>query len=56
MLQSIGYDVSDVPAALTAFQRHFFPEALNDPDTERTQKRLAAVAALFKKDDTDVSV
>lgn len=56
MLQSIGYDVSDLTAALTAFQRHFCPDTLNGGDTERLKKRMAAVTALFKKDDADVSV
>ena len=28
MLEMIGYDVSDVSRAMTAFQRHFYPEAL----------------------------
>ena len=28
MLETIGYNVSDVSQAMTAFQRHFYPEAL----------------------------
>ena len=28
MLETIGYAVADVPQAMTAFQRHFYPEAL----------------------------
>ena len=48
MLSAIGYDTSDEQAALTAFQRRFYPEALlnHAPDTE---KRLAAVSTLYKE-------
>lgn len=28
MLEMIGYNIADVPQAMTAFQRHFYPEAL----------------------------
>ena len=48
MLSAIGYDTSDEQAALTAFQRRFYPEAILNraPDTE---KRLAAVSTLYKE-------
>ena len=45
MLETIGYDVSDVRLALTAFQRHFYTEALANIGS-CTRARLAAV---FKK-------
>jgi len=46
MLIRIGYDVSDVVAAVMAFQRHFRPERIDGlPDAE-TAGLLAAVAAL----------
>lgn len=48
MLETIGYDISDLPATVTAFRRHFLPEALNDADLERTKRRIAAVADLFE--------
>lgn len=50
MMESIGYDLSDIPAALTAFRRHFLPEALNDDASERTKRRMAAVAGLFERE------
>ena len=42
MLKSIGYDTTDLNAALTAFQRHFYPEALLSGET-RTLERISAV-------------
>lgn len=42
MLETIGYDVSDVAQALAAFQRHFYPEALANIGS-CTRARLAAV-------------
>ena len=44
MLTGIGYDVTDEAAALTAFQRHYYPEALLN-GAPRTLERLAAVHA-----------
>ena len=46
MLETIGYDTTDEQAALTAFQRRFYPEAIlnHAPDTVR---RLAAVYKLY---------
>ena len=46
MLNKIGYDISDLPAAVTAFQRHFYPERLDGIADPATLRRLAAVAAL----------
>lgn len=46
MLAGIGYDVTDENAALTAFQRHFYPEALISGGS-RTKERLAAAAVLY---------
>ncbi|MBR1777985.1 MAG: N-acetylmuramoyl-L-alanine amidase [Alphaproteobacteria bacterium] len=48
MLAAIGYDITDESAALTAFQRHFYPEALLNRASE-TDKRLAAVFNLFNE-------
>ena len=42
MLSSIGYDTTDLNAAVTAFQRHFYPEALLS-DGKRTAERISAV-------------
>ena len=42
MLKSIGYDTTDLNAALTAFQRHFYPDALLAGGT-RTLERISAV-------------
>lgn len=46
MLETIGYDTTDEQAALTAFQRRFYPEAIlnHAPDTVR---RLAAVYKIY---------
>ena len=48
MLAEIGYDTTDELAALTAFQRHFYPEALLDK-AEKTIERLAAVSSLYEQ-------
>lgn len=42
MLKSIGYDTTDLNAAVTAFQRHFYPAALLSGGT-RTLERISAV-------------
>lgn len=42
MLSSIGYDTTDLNAATTAFQRHFYPEALLSGGA-RTLERMSAV-------------
>ncbi len=48
MLSVIGYDITDEKAALKAFQRHFYPEALlaHAPDT---LQRLAAVSKIYER-------
>lgn len=48
LLASIGYDVSDLAAALRAFRLHFHPEAILSGDT-RTHERLVAVERLFRE-------
>ena len=48
LLASIGYDVSNPAAALLAFQRHYYPEAILSSG-KRTHERLAAVEQLFRK-------
>lgn len=42
MLEAIGYDVKDLHQATIAFQRHFYPGALNGTK-HRTKERLTAV-------------
>ena len=46
MLEIIGYDTTNEQAALKAFQRHFYPEAILNraPDTVQ---RLAAVSKMY---------
>ena len=48
MLETIGYDTTDEQAALTAFQRRFYPEAIltQAPDT---LQRLAAVSKMYER-------
>lgn len=48
LLASIGYDVSDLAAALRAFRLHFYPEAILSGGT-RTHERLVAVERLFRE-------
>ena len=50
MLSEIGYDTTDELSALTAFQRHFYPESLLEL-ADRTIERLAAVWALYCQKD-----
>lgn len=50
MLADIGYDTRDELSALTAFQRHFYPEALL-LQSQRVFERLAAVAKLYREGD-----
>ena len=47
LLAEIGYDVTRPEAALLAFQRHYYPEAVLSGG-KRTHERLAAVAELFR--------
>jgi N-acetylmuramoyl-L-alanine amidase len=44
-LAAIGYDISDVPAALRAFQRRWLQDAVTGMADARTLRRLAQVAA-----------
>ncbi|MDD9877796.1 MAG: N-acetylmuramoyl-L-alanine amidase [Magnetovibrio sp.] len=46
LLARIGYDTADPAAALTAFQRHFRPAAVDGVADAETRAQLAAVAAL----------
>ncbi len=46
-LRDIGYDVSDLAAAVTAFQRHFRPADVGGKADEETRSVIAAVRALY---------
>ena len=46
-LAAIGYAISDVPAALRAFQRRFMPDAVTGMADARTLRRLAQVAEAY---------
>jgi len=46
-LAAIGYDISDVPATLRAFQRRFLPDAVTGMADARTLRRLAQVADAY---------
>lgn len=46
LLAKIGYDTTNLPLALKAFQRHYYPDGLT-PSGLRTNERLTAVAKLF---------
>jgi N-acetylmuramoyl-L-alanine amidase len=46
-LAGIGYDISDVPAALSAFQRRFLPDAVTGMADARTLARLAQIADAY---------
>lgn len=46
-LAAIGYDISDVPAALRAFQRRWLQDAVTGMADARTLRRLAQVAAAW---------
>lgn len=45
MLHPFGYDITDLPAAITAFQRHFRPELLNAVWDDQCGTLLAALSA-----------
>jgi N-acetylmuramoyl-L-alanine amidase len=45
LMARFGYDMRDPAAALTAFRRHFEPEALDKPVTRETCRRLARLVA-----------
>ena len=42
-LAEYGYDIADGPQAITAFQRHFYPESLGNPADEALAGRLRAL-------------
>ena len=46
-LGAIGYNLSDIPAALRAFQRRFLPDAVSGMADARTLRRLAQVADAY---------
>jgi len=46
-LARVGYDVSDIQAALTAFQRHFCPSNITGVADTQTCQQLACLLALF---------
>ena len=46
-LGAIGYDITDVPACLRAFQRRFMPDANTGMADARTLRRLAHVAGAY---------
>ena len=46
-LGAIGYNISDVPAALRAFQRRFLPDAITGMADARTLRRLTQVAGAY---------
>lgn len=46
-LGAIGYDLSDVPAALRAFQRRWLPDTITGLADARTLRRLAQVAEAY---------
>ena len=46
MLSEYGYDITDEAAAITAFQRHFYPETLDGRADSGTAGRLRALLGL----------
>jgi N-acetylmuramoyl-L-alanine amidase len=46
-LSAIGYDISDVPAAIRAFQRRFLPDAVTGMADARTLRRLSQVEEAY---------
>ncbi|QYJ02229.1 N-acetylmuramoyl-L-alanine amidase [Thalassovita mediterranea] len=46
-LRAIGYDVSDLTAAITAFQRRWMPDRVDGLDDADLRARAAAVAAAY---------
>jgi N-acetylmuramoyl-L-alanine amidase len=46
-LGTIGYDLSDVPAALRAFQRRWLPDTVTGMADARTLRRLAQVSEAY---------
>jgi N-acetylmuramoyl-L-alanine amidase len=54
-LGAIGYDLSDIPATLRAFQRRFLPDAVTGLADARTLRRLAHVAEAYSGASTSSS-
>ena len=50
MLDAIGYDISNKEAAIIAFQRHWYPEAITRQEPN-THGRIAAIYNLLNKGD-----
>lgn len=50
MLEKIGYDISNKEAAIVAFQRHWYPEAITRLETN-TCGRIAAIYNLLDNED-----
>jgi N-acetylmuramoyl-L-alanine amidase len=46
-LAAIGYDITDVPAAIRAFQRRWLPDAITGLADGRTLRRLSQISALY---------
>ncbi len=46
-LEQFGYDISNLPAAITAFQRHFRPDNLSGKWDDECGKLLAALLAMM---------
>jgi N-acetylmuramoyl-L-alanine amidase len=46
-LAAIGYDISDMPGALRAFQRRWMPDAITGMSDTRTLARVAQIAAAY---------
>jgi N-acetylmuramoyl-L-alanine amidase len=46
-LGAIGYDLSDIPSALKAFQRRWMPDAISGLADARTLRRIAHVAEAY---------
>ncbi|MCZ4297339.1 N-acetylmuramoyl-L-alanine amidase [Henriciella marina] len=46
-LRSIGYDIGDLPAAITAFQRRWMPDRIDGADDEDMRAMAAAVVAAY---------
>jgi N-acetylmuramoyl-L-alanine amidase len=48
-LGKYGYDISNLPAAITAFQRHFRPSLINHHWDDECGQRLAGLLALCQR-------
>jgi N-acetylmuramoyl-L-alanine amidase len=47
-LAKYGYDITDLPAAITAFQRHFRPDLINDQWDDECGARLSSLFAIIQ--------